>query len=347
MQKTYTHAVIVGRFQPLHFGHQKLIEHALSIADSVIVVLGSHRSAPSLRNPWNSDTRMAMIRAVFANQAEALSFLPLMDSAYDIQDWLERLVSGVHAIAGLKARIVLVGHEKDVSSQYLQAITKKRHDWNRGFISLQDKGLSASQVRRALFERDIPTLEQSLSPAVFLMLQTWLQNDSGQTLLEEYRQVNAYRAQWSAAPWVPVFVTGDAMLVVQNHVLLIRRGNFPGKGQLALPGGYLEAEESIDACIVRELREETCIDMTDAELQAATVERGVFDRPDRDPRGRIITHAALIMPGLAKFPKTISGDDAAEAFWFPLAELQKRFEEFYSDHALIMTALMKRQNRNG
>ena len=85
----------------------------------------------------------------------------------------------------------------------------------------------------------------------------------------------------------------------------------PGKGLLALPGGYLEQHETIDEGILRELREETRIDVSDTRLMACAGRRQNFDDPHRSARGRVLTTARVFkLPDEPKFPRVRGSDDA-------------------------------------
>ena len=113
-------------------------------------------------------------------------------------------------------------------------------------------------------------------------------------------------------------VTADCVVIgsaadSSRYVLLIQRGNEPYKGCWALPGGFMDMDETLEQCALRELKEETGLtpsgDIT--ELKS-------FSTVDRDPRGRTITVAFLIEMPLAEAK---GGDDAADARWFALNEL--------------------------
>jgi 8-oxo-dGTP diphosphatase len=113
-------------------------------------------------------------------------------------------------------------------------------------------------------------------------------------------------------------VTADCVVIGQadngsRKVLLIRRGNEPYKDCWALPGGFLNMDETLEECARRELKEETGL-MPTGEM----VELKSFSTVDRDPRGRTITVAYLIEMPLTEVR---GADDAAEARWFPLDEL--------------------------
>ncbi|HTS30774.1 MAG TPA: NUDIX domain-containing protein [Bryobacteraceae bacterium] len=114
-----------------------------------------------------------------------------------------------------------------------------------------------------------------------------------------------------------LLVTVDVVLFTildrKLHLLLIRRRSPPFANRYALPGGFVRAEESLDAAAIRELREETGIHEVYLE-QLYT-----FGDPERDPRGRVITVAyyALVPRNQALH----AGTDAADAAWFPMEDL--------------------------
>lgn len=108
----------------------------------------------------------------------------------------------------------------------------------------------------------------------------------------------------------------DKMFIDRNelHVLLIERKDDPFKGQWALPGGYLEEDETIDQAVLRELEEETSVKLAWME-QLYT-----FGDPGRDPRGRVISTSYLALVRAADVTVE-AGDDAAKAKWFPISGL--------------------------
>jgi len=103
-------------------------------------------------------------------------------------------------------------------------------------------------------------------------------------------------------------------------LLLIQRGQFPFKGSLALPGGFLRPNETIEACAARELREETG-------AKAPILRHiGVFSNPSRDPRGWIVSNAFLsvLSEEILQNMQISGGDDAAHAEWFEIDFVQKQ-----------------------
>jgi ADP-ribose pyrophosphatase YjhB (NUDIX family) len=118
----------------------------------------------------------------------------------------------------------------------------------------------------------------------------------------------------------------------QLNVLLIERGREPFRHQLALPGGFVHADEDLDGAAVRELKEETNIEGGDLHLEQVRT----YGSPDRDPRGRVASVAYLaIAPDL---PVPRAGTDAATAQWRPVSGTYR----LAFDHDIILRDAVER-----
>jgi 8-oxo-dGTP diphosphatase len=111
-------------------------------------------------------------------------------------------------------------------------------------------------------------------------------------------------------------VTVDVVVVTRERsprVLLIRRKHAPFEGRWALPGGFIDMDETLEASARRELLEETGL------RPRKLAQLATFGDPGRDPRGRTVSVVYLAEVGRAAAAS--AGDDAAEAAWFPLRRL--------------------------
>lgn len=335
-------AVCIGRFQLFHNGQLALVLRALEIAARCVVVLGSARQARSAKNPFTWEERAGMIRlALSPADRERVRFVAMRD-CYDTARWEAAVRAGVAEACGdAPATIALVGHHKDATSDYLHAFA----GWKLVDVGRQGE-LHAQALRAALFgagtvEAGLAALASAVPPSTVQFLRAWSQLPWFEDARQEWRQVEAARARWAGAPYPPVFVTVDAVVRMGGHVLLVRRGQAPGRGLLALPGGFLEPRETVYQSALRELEEETGFRLLASDMQAALQAVRVFDHPDRSQRGRVITHAHYFAFGGDRRPEVAGADDASEAMWMPIAELADLEEQFHEDHFHILDAFLR------
>ena len=111
-------------------------------------------------------------------------------------------------------------------------------------------------------------------------------------------------------PKTPLLTVDCVVIDNRERVLLIRRGNEPFKGALALPGGFVDVGEDTESACRRELLEETGVKVRKLALL------GVYSDPARDPRGHSVSVTYMARVGKADAK---AGDDAADALWLPLA----------------------------
>jgi 8-oxo-dGTP diphosphatase len=110
-----------------------------------------------------------------------------------------------------------------------------------------------------------------------------------------------------ARPETPLLATDCVIRDVEGRIVLIRRKNDPFKGGYALPGGFVDVGETVEAACRREVLEETGLSVGTLRLV------GVYSDPRRDPRGHSVSVAfTALLPGTAR-PQ--AGFDAAGAEW--------------------------------
>lgn len=344
----YDTAVVIGRFQPFHLGHKDLIDRARSLAKRVVVVLGSAKSPRTVKNPFTVEERAEMIRTTFYGKLRhgwEVEVTSVRDYLYNDALWVAELQERVRSMIPRTDSVILVGHDKDASSYYLKLFPNwhfEEHAADRTVLDTltgKPETLSATHVRQSLFGGSTGWADHMPERAVDVVLHTFEDESLLHDLSTEYEYLKEYPSLWGKGP----FVTTDAVAMCEGHVLLVERGQSPGKGLYALPGGFLNREERILDGALRELCEETLIDQTldytRAELKRYVVGSQVFDHPDRSQRGRTITHAYLLnlpLTGSGFLPPVGGADDAARAFWMPLADIFANEARFYEDHLHII-----------
>ncbi|GCD99734.1 NUDIX domain-containing protein [Embleya hyalina] len=121
--------------------------------------------------------------------------------------------------------------------------------------------------------------------------------------------------------------TADVVCIRDGHVLLITRGWPPHEGRLALPGGWVDPGETSLSAAARELWEETGVRVDVEDLVLV----GVYDDPERDPRGRYVSAAYTVTVPADTTAR--AGDDAAAVQWVRFDRLP---QELAFDHRHIL-----------
>ncbi|MGC9554498.1 MAG: NUDIX domain-containing protein [Thermoplasmatota archaeon] len=130
-------------------------------------------------------------------------------------------------------------------------------------------------------------------------------------------------------------LTVDGVVIRRGHLLLVQRGREPFRGRWALPGGFVEYGETVEAAVAREVREETGLETRVRRLL------GVYSHPERDPRGHTVSVVFLleVTGGTLR-----GGDDAARATWFSLDDLPQLA---FDHHTIVQDALRHLQKQEG
>lgn len=129
-------------------------------------------------------------------------------------------------------------------------------------------------------------------------------------------------------------IATDIVLIAKTsteiYVLLIQRKNHPFKGMWAFPGGFMDINETLIETANRELFEETGIKLNELTFF------GIYDYPQRDPRGRTI--GVVYYALLENIIEPQSGDDADQAQWFSI----KQIPPLAFDHNIIIRDILKK-----
>ncbi|MFP1130205.1 NUDIX domain-containing protein [Asticcacaulis sp. W401b] len=311
--------VLVCRFQPFVLSHLNILKSASATSERLVVVVVGMEERREARYPWT-----AFEQALFVEKA----------------------------LEGQQAEIVRVG-EYGADQDLLLTLKPSLGEpelWRWGVIeddfdpealglpiwSVPDTRSETRRVRDEIFEGKSPGSVATASAVDQLRgLPQW------EDLVAENRMIKKYMQSWEAAPYPVNLVTADSVLYRDGAILLIQRALIPGKGLWALPGGFVEPNESLLAASIREVSEETGLRLPLHVLKGRLLGTQVFDRPNRCSRGRTITHGFIYDLSGVDLPPLMAGDDAGDAIWVPVAALVEWQEVFFQDHYHIALSLLR------
>jgi bifunctional NMN adenylyltransferase/nudix hydrolase len=331
--KKYDTLVLIGRFQPIHNAHLDIIKRATALCDKLVIVTGSANQPRTYKNPFTSFERERMIKAATGGLNMQISIEANPDTIYNDQAWAVRVQALVAKHTRPGDKVGIIGHKKDDSSFYLDMFPQ----WGFEDVELIEF-LSAVDIRDLYFKNSVnyKFIKGVLPETTYDFLLDFAHTDEYRQIIKEREFVETYKKQYASLPYPPIFSTADAVVVQSGHILMVKRRAEPGKGLWALPGGYVNAntDKSVEAAMLRELREETQIKVPAPVLKGSIVRSKVFDAIGRSPRGRIITHAFHIQLPDGELPKVKGSDDAEKARWVPIAEVKS--EDCFEDHYEIL-----------
>jgi len=347
-------AFLIGRFQPFHNGHKHLIDYGLEHAERVVVLVGGSNKARSYKNPFTFQERQEMIETSFADpkywvssdyvDISRVSVEPLPDVPGNDDAWLGNVYSAINKHMPENGKLGIVGYKKDQSSYYLDLFPDARQIMlEQGFATL-----SATEIRDHYFQR-APVFPSRLVPdAVMDFLEAHYQTEAFRNVLEEREWMDEYKKTWAGAPFPPQFVTCDAVCTQMGHILLVTRGGQPGRGQLALPGGFVEARKGDSfENVLYELWEEAGIQDERGRIPRGKL-RGFytgnekrFDDPERSVRGYTLTTAFRFkFPDGRRLFTVKGGDDAIDAKWYPISYVKENPQMLFEDHYNIIMEML-------
>lgn len=348
MEKKHDLLIFIGRFQPFHTGHRRVVQLALQQARQVLILVGSSFKPRDIKNPFTFDERQTMILNSLEPQDIARVVIrPLHDYLYNDNKWMAEVQKHVDITSESilqntprNGQIGIIGHDKDDSSWYLKAFPQ----WD--FIEVghsYDESIDATTIRNMWLSGQSPNFTSGvLRDSVHSFIYSKFPKKEYERLVREYNEITQGKQKWKGTPYEVQFMTVDAVVVQSGHVLLVRRRSAPGEGLWAIPGGYLNSGETFENGMLRELREETKIKVPEPVLRGSIKASHVFDAPNRSLRGRIVTRAYLIELPPGELPKVKGSDDAAKAKWIPLADFEKMEEEMFEDHHHIVSYFLGR-----
>lgn len=352
-EKHYHKAVVIGRFNPvMHNGHISLVRKALEVADKVYIIIGSANKFPDVKNPLDLNTRYFMVNSVLLEEftkedRQRVVVTHANDYKYNDERWKTEIRYVVKEKP--KDKITMVGYEKDEDSYWLHQFGWVHTEVEPYMVNFYGKCVSMSStfIRDGWLRDDSILLRSEIPHVCEKVLYDFTYNDDGEKR-EEYLRLNEERLMWDKElkkfenypyPSALNCCTADAVVLCNNHILLIERKFAPGKGAWALPGGHKESNETFRYCALRELEEEVKLKVPSKVIRGSIRDSQLFDDPNRSAVFSKPTIALFIVlePNAdGSLPKVKADSDAKSAKWVPLHEIMMN-PIMFDDHRCIIT----------
>jgi bifunctional NMN adenylyltransferase/nudix hydrolase len=342
------YGIMIGRFQPIHNGHLKAIQHALEeeCEKIIIFITGTNRPRSS-ENPFTGQERQTMIEESLIDFFEDRAKTPtgwtdsphkfeildrvkiktVRDLYYSDQRWANEII----------AEAVALGVPENSQTKLITSVQHPFKEnknlfphWKLFTTPEYDHQLRGEQIREAMF--DPKTKVFSVTQSVEEFIESFYHTKDFEDLKSGYDFEKNYKEAWECAPHVPIHVTVDSIVLCNGTILLVKRKMNPGKGLYALPGGFAKHDLSIYDGAIKEIDEETNLRIPKNRLKGFLKEVKIFDHVKRDPRGRVITHVHLFNIESKTLPEIKAGDDAKEAHWVSFHKIWEMSNVMFRDH---------------
>jgi bifunctional NMN adenylyltransferase/nudix hydrolase len=338
--------VYIGRFQPVHLAHIQIMEEGLKRARFLVIVIGSSNEPPQIKNPFTFEERIEMIRRSLPKlYMDRVIFIPSVDWLYDDNQWRDQTIESIYEFLKFKSldfgNIGIIGCNKDQSSFYLSMFPM----WK--LISIEViPGFDSSTIRNHWYQSGVLYHHSILTDGAWNYLEehrNTLQSRI-QTLANRRFKSLSIQQEYSG-PYEVIFQAVDAIITATTpkgqKILLVERKD---DGLLALPGGFLEAKETLNSGCLRELQEETNL-VIPQNLESRN--QHTFDHPGRSQKGRVITTAfhyhfdGVSFESHRNLIESVkAGSDAARVHWHDIQTLCRN--TFHDDHFQIIQYMLNR-----
>ena len=327
--------VYIGRFQPLHNGHLHVLERCFEEAEKVIILLGSSYDKQTLKNPFTDNERIDMLHVSVPKKLHPFCQVIKVADEYSDFEWAQVVEEAVH-------KVILEQHPEsnyvfDEFSIGFMYHPMESHDylelfplWRPMEILEPEGTVHSTTIREAMFTHRTLPYEKYVPEASLKAIQELIISPRYLRLMEEHKAIEEFKLPYRELPYPPIFTTVDVYMEEEQGVLLVKRKGHIGKGLWALPGGFVDAHETLENAALRELREETGVVVEPYETFDPIL---VADSPSRSQLGRVISHVFKYV-SLDHPPRLVAGDDAEEVRWWPVEKITR--DMMHDDHYLII-----------
>lgn len=159
-------ALIVGRMQSFHIGHEHLVNTALSVADRVLILLGSSQEYGTIKNPYSVITRQNMIKSVFPGDEVMVSALSDIDGSTINNEWGQHVLNSVKQITRKSPDVYIYGFEPKNQNWFKASeplINSTKH-MTEIIVAREKYPISATFMRQFLWDDDYESWAKFTNP---------------------------------------------------------------------------------------------------------------------------------------------------------------------------------------
>ncbi len=165
----FENGIIVGRFQHIHIGHEKIINIGLKLCKKLLVFIGSANQPPMPRNPYSYEYRKSLIELIYKEEIEngKLVIAPLNDwedSSILSPKWGEYVLNSAKDIIGKYPNCIIYGKDKDIFKCFAKETVK---NLSEVYVDRNSLLISATKMREFLTEDNKEEWQKYANPKIY------------------------------------------------------------------------------------------------------------------------------------------------------------------------------------
>lgn len=167
MKKMYKSGMVCGRFQTIHKGHETVLENAIALCETVVVLVGSVQESGTERNPFDFELREKMLRTLYPEAN--LVIVPLKDMAErtdETPNWGSYLMKHVVDVLGEKPTIMFSGNDNVRKRWFNRETLGNTFEF---VVNRKNTPLSATLVREFMAKDDLENWKLNVNPKLHVM----------------------------------------------------------------------------------------------------------------------------------------------------------------------------------
>lgn len=163
-EKPFSLGLVVGRFEPIHLGHEKLIDISLDSCNKTALLVTYNDLDKS--NPFSFEYVMHLIAKIYGNEIErgSLKVIPFKNDIKFDKNYGDKILSVVNESFSKKPDFIAYGSDKNISKCFSD---KARENIFEVKVNREELNISATDIRKALKENNIDFIKKYINPKIY------------------------------------------------------------------------------------------------------------------------------------------------------------------------------------